>query len=361
MFFYRLTVYSMYNSALSCGVSGGIIIAGLITIDHSWRYIYYVATALIGAATILVFFTMPETSFNRSPVSVPTDLNSTSKLYTETDSTEKSQQHITHAEAGARLVPKKHSYIQSLRLNNGVLTRESLLKMFFRPVALLILPPVLWATLVMSVTIGFLVAISSNFATAFATTYNFAAWQSGLCFISGLTGSLLGIGGGGWFSDKVANYLTKRNGGIREPEMRLPAIMLGLIASPLGLVLYGVGVNNKLHWICPTLGLGFRKLLLPPLYVGYWLIQDLGDSELRNRTSYECEPCLYHRRISPSSRRSNCLSACLQSLLRLSSVFLHKSLDCKVRLQPCFRRNGWYQRRDLGPVGSVLHLGQTHP
>ncbi len=262
----------MYNSALSCGVSGGVIIAGLITINHSWRYIYYVATALIGAATLLVFFTMPETSFNRSPITVPTDLNSTSRLYTETDGIEKSQ-HITHEETGARSIPRKHTYVQSLRLNNGVLTKESLFKMFLRPIALLMLPPVLWATLVMSVTIGFLVAISSNFASAFATTYNFAAWQSGLCFISGLIGSLLGIAGGGWFSDKVANYLTARNGGIREPEMRLPAIMLGLIASPLGLVLYGVGINNQLHWICPTLGLGFCKgSPISPIHQ-FWLTQ----------------------------------------------------------------------------------------
>jgi len=75
-------------------------------------------------------------------------------------------------------------------------------------------------------------------------------------------GSLFGIAGGGWFSDKVANYLTTRNGGIREPEMRLPAMILGLIASPLGLVLYGVGINNKLHWICPTLGLGFLSFAI---------------------------------------------------------------------------------------------------
>lgn len=254
----------MYNSCLSSGVAGGIIVAGLITIDHSWRYIYYVATALIGGLTLLVFFTMPETSFNRSPVEAATDLNSTSRLYTETDGTEKSE-HVTHVEAGPHTIPAKHTYIQSLRLNNGVLTQESLFKIFIRPVALLVLPPVLWATLVMSVTIGFLVAISSNFATAFADTYNFAAWQSGLCFIAGLVGSGLGVGGGGYLSDVVANYLTARNGGIREPEMRLPAVTLGLFTAPVGLILYGVGINNKLHWICPCLGLGFRKSHHPHL------------------------------------------------------------------------------------------------
>jgi hypothetical protein len=255
-----LTHLSTYTAFLSCGVSGGIIIAGLITITHPWRYIYYVATALIGAATVLVFFTMPETSYNRNPAIAPTDPSDTSKAYTESVGKEKSD-HINHVEAGSEGIPAKHSYLRSLRLFNGTLTRESIFKIFFRPVILLTLPPVLWATLVMSVTIGFLVAISSNFASAFATNYGFAPWQSGLCFISGLIGSLIGILGGGYISDLTANFLTTRNGGIREPEMRLPAMTIGLIAAPLSLVLYGVGIDNHLHWMVPTLGLGFCKLL----------------------------------------------------------------------------------------------------
>jgi hypothetical protein len=142
------------------------MIAGLITINHPWRYIYYVATALIGGATVLVFFTMPETSYNRSPVAAPNDLNDTSKLYTESAGTDKSN-HVAHVEAGSNGIPAKHSYIRSLRFYNGTYTKESMFKIFVRPVILLMLPPVLWATLVMSVTIGFIVAISSNFAPAF--------------------------------------------------------------------------------------------------------------------------------------------------------------------------------------------------
>jgi hypothetical protein len=56
-------------------------------------------------------------------------------------------------------------------------------------------------------------------------------------------------------SDIVADFFTKRNGGVREPEMRLPAIMISLITTPLALLLYGVGIQNNLHWMCPTIGL----------------------------------------------------------------------------------------------------------
>lgn len=156
--------------------------------------------------------------------------------------------------------PPKRTYWQSLTLFSGIHTQESTLKLFFRPVILLTLPPVLWATLMMSVTIGFLVAITSNFAVAFNTLYGFEAWQSGLCFIACPVGAGIGAFFGGRFSDIVADFLTRRNNGIRHPEMRLPAVSISLITAPLALVLYGVGIDKGLHWIVPTIGLGLCEL-----------------------------------------------------------------------------------------------------
>lgn len=159
--------------------------------------------------------------------------------------------------------PAKQPYLQSLKIFHKTLTEESLAKMFFRPLGVICLPPVLWAALVQSVTIGFLVAVSSNVAPAFQQTYGFEPYQVGLCFVSAIVGSVLGIPAGGQLGDKVADWLTKRNGGVRDPEMRLPTMMLCLVTTPLALVLYGVGIQHKLHWMVPTVGLGLRKLSLP--------------------------------------------------------------------------------------------------
>lgn len=266
----------MYTAALSAGVSGGIILSGLITIGLSWRYIYFIASALVGALLILVYLTFPETAFNRSPVHVPGSNEAPSKLYENGDEilekgihdmqVERSDEytHPIHevTNHGEAHTPPKDSFIQSMRVFHGKFINETYWKVFYRPVVLLSLPSILWATLVMSVTIGFLVAISSNFASAFAETYNFKAWQSGLCFISGFIGTMLGIFFGGSVSDMVADFFTRRNDGIREPEMRLPAATIGLIASPLGLILYGVGIEDKMHWIVPTLGLGFLSFAI---------------------------------------------------------------------------------------------------
>ena len=235
----------LYTASLNLGVSVGIIIAGVITIKHDWRYIYYVASALIGSLTLLVILTMPETSYVRDGQDNANRERSSEELG--------GKSHPTNPSLNP---PERKSYLANLKLYQGKLTTESVWKIFLRPVVMLALPPVLWATLVMSVTIGFLVAISSNFAAAFGETYGFAPWQSGLCFVAGLIGSAFGILFGGVLCDWVANYFTSRNGGIREPEHRLPTMIVGLLTTPLALVLYGVGIQHRLHWILPTVALG---------------------------------------------------------------------------------------------------------
>lgn len=118
---------------------------------------------------------------------------------------------------------------------------------------------VFWASLTMAVTIGFLVAITSNVAPAFAAAYDFSAWQIGLCFISSLVGSGIGIIFGGQATDMVADYFTRLNKGLREPEFRLPVLAVSCITAPLALILYGFGIQYHWHWIVPTIGLGLRK------------------------------------------------------------------------------------------------------
>ncbi|KAH8196873.1 hypothetical protein TruAng_008955 [Truncatella angustata] len=242
-------VMSMYTCFLSIGVALGIFVDGFIVLHNDWRVIYQVAAGLIGFVLVLAFFTFPETAYIRSIPSVRVAESTTS------DKVQTSNSDIESTSA-PRL--QRETYLQSLKIFHRVWTEESLFKMFVRPIGLILLPPVLWAALVQSVTIGFVVAVTSNVASAYQTAYGFEPWQIGLCFLAAVIGSLLGIPAGGTLADMVADWFTKRNGGIRDPEMRLPAMTLCLITTPLSLVLYGVGIEKQLHWICPTIGLGLR-------------------------------------------------------------------------------------------------------
>ncbi|KAJ5912133.1 uncharacterized protein N7473_001436 [Penicillium subrubescens] len=254
----RGAITALYNASLNLGVASGAIIDGFIVKYHPWRYIYYVAIALIGSVTLIVYATFPETAYIRNIASdgTVTTLTSSGQRICRSTKGEEAGTSTVHEVAPAEPTTRGAGFIQGLKLYHGKYTHESLWQMTIRPVGLLILPPVLWATLVMSVTIGFITAITSNVASAFSTAYGFEAWQSGLCFFSAVIGCFFGIFLGGNFSDWVADYLTRRNGGIREPEMRLPAIMIGAITGPLALALYGCGIKWQMHWIVPTLGIG---------------------------------------------------------------------------------------------------------
>lgn len=255
----------MYNASLNLGVALGAIVDGFIVRSYPWRYIYYIAIALIGFVTVVIYITFPETAYVRARQSVIGDHNDARETIHDTSTDTKGRiEHLETSETLVRPKPTTKDYLwHGLKLYNGTFTEEPLLNMALRPVMLLALPDVLWATLVMSVTIGFITAITSNVASAFSTAYGFAAWQSGLSFIAAVIGALSGMFLGGNFSDWVADFLTRRNGGIREPEFRLPAMMISIVAGPLALVLYGVGIEHKMHWIVPTIGIGLSKSPYP--------------------------------------------------------------------------------------------------
>jgi hypothetical protein len=140
-----------------------LIIHRLITINHHWRYIYYVAIALIGTTLLLAFLTFPETSYIRS-IEIDSDVTQTS--YGEkTDVTS----HIEAAESTG--IPRKMGYIQRLQIFSGTYTKETFWRLFVRPFALILLPPVLWCSLV-QVSIIFVPFLSyRHFRTTFYSRY----------------------------------------------------------------------------------------------------------------------------------------------------------------------------------------------
>ena len=248
----------------------GILITGFVANNHSWRIVNYIVAGMTGALVLAVFFTMPETAFHRKSDDMqdncPADKGDT---LDETDADSKLAREVSnidleHVETrGQDQIYKKEGYLSRLRVFRPALTQESLVKMFTRPFPLLLVPDVLWATLVMSVSIGTFVALANNFASAFAMEYGFNSGQLGLVFLAVTVGSITGIWGGGWLSDFVAGWLTRRNNGIREPEMRLPTIVLSMLAMPVGCMLYAVGLAHHMHWIVSTIGIALGKCSKP--------------------------------------------------------------------------------------------------
>ena len=78
--------------------------------------------------------------------------------------------------------------------------------------------------------------------------YSFSPLAVGLSNFSSLVGALIGLLTAGPLSDWVSMKLTRKNNGIREPEMRLPAMIPYVLIMVLGNFIVAFGYQQKWNW-----------------------------------------------------------------------------------------------------------------
>ncbi|KLO82283.1 Uncharacterized protein LW93_9474 [Fusarium fujikuroi] len=85
--------------------------------------------------------------------------------------------------------------------------------------------------------------------------YNFSTTNTGLVFFAALVGDVIGWSIG-MLSDQVVIALARRNGGVKEPEMRLYTLVPCFVFAAVGYMLYGWGAQTEAHWITIAIGIG---------------------------------------------------------------------------------------------------------
>jgi hypothetical protein len=150
------------------------------------------------------------------------------------------------------------TFVESLKPWNGRLNHVNWFKVMVRPFILFAYPSVLWSTTVYSLSVGWLIVLSESIARIFRSkeTYNFSALGTGLVYLSPFIGGVLGTAVAGKLSDKVVRFMSKRNGGIYEPEFRLVMALPTALATAAGLMGFGWSAEEKDAWIVPTVFFG---------------------------------------------------------------------------------------------------------
>ncbi|KAF4583010.1 hypothetical protein GQ602_006154 [Ophiocordyceps camponoti-floridani] len=150
------------------------------------------------------------------------------------------------------------TFVQQLRPFHGRLNNDKWFKVMLRPFVLFAYPSVLWAAAVYSCSIGWLIVISETMAVIYRdpTLYNFSALQTGLVYISPFIGGILGTGVAGKVSDVIVRAMSRRNGGLYEPEFRLVMVIPVMLSTCIGLMGFGWSAQNKDPWIVPTIFFG---------------------------------------------------------------------------------------------------------
>lgn len=241
----------------------GPIIAGAITAGVGWRWFFWLCTILQGVNVITLLFTFPETSrdvpFDNSSaqvedVRVPRDPNvvamdsfaGPAKDISAASITEKSTSSSEHVENLAAPVQASEEYLdrgkpsrkqfnifQYSRFN----AKAVFLYHLITPIRLAFIPIVFWACLCMC--FGAITLFLVNLMQAQALAPPPYAWTSsniGMSNFAMLVGGVLGLFCSGPLSDWLAMRATRKNNYIREPEMRLLALVPFMILGVIGMV-----------------------------------------------------------------------------------------------------------------------------
>ncbi|KAL2813120.1 major facilitator superfamily domain-containing protein [Aspergillus granulosus] len=145
-----------------------------------------------------------------------------------------------------------------LRPWNGRISQDRWLRVAVRPFILFAYPAVLWSTVVYALSVGWLIVLSELVSHIYqdSHSYNFTSLQTGLIYISPFVGGLLGTAVAGKISDIIVRYMTRRNGGVYEPEFRLVMAVPIALSTTIGLMGFGWSAQEKDAWIVPTIFFG---------------------------------------------------------------------------------------------------------
>ncbi|KAG6035827.1 hypothetical protein E4U41_005901 [Claviceps citrina] len=214
-----------------------------------------------------------------SPLQSPTQERGLSPYLHSAAGSENNMQYFTHGPnldnekipaSALRAPPKFRAYTHNLRHQppqtfaqqlkpfHGRLNNDKWLKVMVRPFILFSYPAVLWSSAVYACSIGWLIVISETMAVIYRdpTLYNFSALQTGLVYISPFIGGVLGTGVAGKISDVIVRAMSRRNGGLYEPEFRLVMAIPITLTTCIGLMGFGWSVQVRDHWIVPTVFFG---------------------------------------------------------------------------------------------------------
>jgi hypothetical protein len=245
-----------------------------------WRNFWWLNTALLGFATICTIFLFPETKFTRDFVppqsAVPSpplkagsaeqveivstqDGNGTATtdhVDPEKDAPIQAQQSVNSG--GDEKLTHVHTH-QDPWLGRGKPSKAqwriaqpyegNLIMEFLLPWKMLLYPIVQFPAFVVSWSASSLLTINLTQSQVFAAPpYNYSTTSIGFTNFATLIGAFIGLFTAGPLSDMIAARLTKRNNGVREPEMRLPAMIPYIILMIVGNIVVALGYEHQWDW-----------------------------------------------------------------------------------------------------------------
>lgn len=237
-----------YLFATFTGAYLGPVASGYVVESQGWRWIWWWCVILFGINLILIIFFFEESKY----VTVAKGHNTTTVIDAAEDSMvttqlgqDKSVEPFEEDRPSSSIDTSIPLKSHKERLAFVTKTDADVVFNLYNPIVLLFTFPAIAYT---AATYGSLLAWFAVLTTVQATylysdPWNFSAAGVGLMNLAPFIGTVLALFVGGYLNDKSILWMSRRNGGIYEPEMRLwMAIPMAFIA-PAGILMLGLGLN----------------------------------------------------------------------------------------------------------------------
>ncbi|KAM0548771.1 hypothetical protein ACHAPJ_009767 [Fusarium lateritium] len=228
----------------SIGAYLGPVAMGYVVAPLGWRWVWWITAILLGVNLIFVLFAFEETKYTPQILGESSRMDPADPQDGSDPKSPKTQKLITVSSNVATLHRPK-SYRERLALTT--MTEEPILPHFYQPILILFkIPGVAYAAITYGLLLAWTSSISSSqsYYTIFPP-YNLGADQIGLLSLPPFIGLAIGTIIFAPLSDWLIVWLSKRNSGIFEPEMRLWLAPSGAALSIGGLLMFGLCLANK--------------------------------------------------------------------------------------------------------------------
>ncbi|KAK4165543.1 putative transporter [Cladorrhinum sp. PSN259] len=160
------------------------------------------------------------------------------------------------------VVYEKRSYVEKLKwfgLAEGRPTLQHMFKsMYIMPLVYIVeFPIVAWAGFIYGINLCWYNVLNGTASPVLASDpYNWTSVLVGSIYTGPIIGAAFGCIWAGIIADRMTLWLARRNNGVREPEYRLWPLLHTSLLSCIGLIIWGVGAANHVHWAVLATGLG---------------------------------------------------------------------------------------------------------
>lgn len=222
----RVSIFYVIQCSLTVFIP---IVSGTIATNLGWRWNINIFLIFCVVQFICAFLWLYETTYTRAAI------------YEIDTSGEKNVTDLVKAEQSTAEVEevagptKGKSYLQQLKVYNGVYDDSNVLKPFGRLVVCCLNPATLYSILTASIIITYWTSCMYIFPQIYgAAPFNLDAQHIGYLYIGAFIAGLVSSTLMALFYDRLCIWIARKNGGVYEPEFRLWIMWGCLIATILG-------------------------------------------------------------------------------------------------------------------------------